>query len=57
MSVFQGIPKRNVERLAQLANTIVHKFVGIKSESRQKPYKRHGDIMVGMKKLVHRADT
>jgi hypothetical protein len=51
LSAFQGVPKRNGERLAQLANAIVGSFDGIMSESRQKPYERQEDIMAGMKKL------
>lgn len=51
LSAFQAVPKRNNERLAQLANTIVGNFNGIMSESRQKPYERQEDIMAGMKKL------
>jgi len=51
LSAFQAVPKRNGERLAQLANTIAGNFNGIMSESRQKPYERQEDIMVGMKKL------
>ena len=51
LSDFQSVPKRNGERLAQLANAVVSNFNGIMSESRQKPYERQEDIMAGMKKL------
>lgn len=51
LTAFRGIPKRNGERLAQLANTIVGNFNGIMSGSRQKSYERQEDIMAGMKKL------
>ncbi|HUG97211.1 MAG TPA: hypothetical protein VMJ94_06685 [Nitrososphaera sp.] len=51
LSAFRGVPKRNGERLAQLANAIAGSFNAIMSESRQKPYERQEDIMAGMKKL------
>lgn len=51
LSTFQSVPKKNGERLAGLANTIVANFNGIMSESRTRPYERQEDIMAGMKKL------
>ncbi len=51
LSTFQSIPKRNGERLANLANTIVSNFNSVMAESRLKPFERQEDIMAGMKKL------
>lgn len=51
LSAFQVVPKRNGERLVQLAKAIAGSFNVIMSESRQKPYELQEDIMAGMKKL------
>ena len=52
LSTFQTIPIRNVERLSEMAKTIVSNFNRIVEAARQEPYQRQEDIMAGMKKLL-----
>jgi hypothetical protein len=52
VSTFQTTPIRNVERLSDLAKTIVSNFNRIMEAARQEPYERQEDIMAGMKKLL-----
>ncbi len=52
LSAFQTTPIRNVERLSDLAKTIVSNFNRIMEAARQEPYQRQEDIMAGMKKLL-----
>jgi hypothetical protein len=52
LSTFQNIPKKNVQRLTQLAQTVVDNFNTVMDDSRQQPYERQEDLMVGMKKLL-----
>jgi len=52
LSTFQTIPIRNVERLSEMAKTIVSNFNRIMKAARQEPYQRQEDIMAGMKKLL-----
>lgn len=52
LSTFQNIPKKNVRGLTQLADTIVDYFNTVMDNSRQQPYERQEDLMVGMKKLL-----
>lgn len=52
LSMFQNIPKKNSPRLSHLANTIVDNFNNLMHNSRQQPYERQEDLMVGLKKLL-----
>jgi len=51
LSIFQGTPKRNLEKLSALADIIVDNFNSIMSKSRLEPYQRQEDIMAGLRKL------
>ncbi|MDQ3873075.1 MAG: hypothetical protein M3258_05635 [Thermoproteota archaeon] len=51
LAIFQTIPVRNVQRLSELANSIVSNFNRIMERARQEPYQRQEDLMAGMKKL------
>jgi hypothetical protein len=51
LSTFQTIPERNSERLSQLAREIVDNFNGLMNETRQKPFERQEEVMMGMKRL------
>lgn len=52
LAIFQNVPKKNAQRLAQLAHAIVDNFNTVMNDSRQQPYERQEDLMVGMKKLL-----
>jgi hypothetical protein len=51
LSTFQSIPRRNNERLAELAQQIVDVFNGVMEETRQRPFERQEEVMAGMKRL------
>jgi hypothetical protein len=53
ISTFQSVPKRNTQRLSELASKIVSNFDYIMTETRQKPFERQEDVMAGMKRLFH----
>jgi hypothetical protein len=52
LATFQNIPKKNAQRLTQLARAIVDNFNTVMNDSRQQPYERQEDLMAGMKKLL-----
>jgi hypothetical protein len=52
LSTFQNVPKKNVQGLAQMAQTVIDNFNTVMDDSRQQPYERQEDLMVGMKKLL-----
>ncbi len=52
LATFQSIPLRNLERLSELANTLVANFNRIMEKARQEPYQRQEDVMAGLKKLL-----
>lgn len=52
LSTFQNIPTKNVQRLTQLAHSIVDNFNTVMDDSRRQPYERQENLMVGMKKLL-----
>jgi hypothetical protein len=51
LSTFQSVPKRNNERLSELARQIVENFNVIMDDARQKPFDRQEEVMAGMKRL------
>ena len=51
LSTFQSVPRRNNERLAELAQQIVANFNRVMEETRQKPFERQEEVMAGMKRL------
>ncbi len=51
LSIFRSVPKRNIEKLSEMANVIVNNFNNIMAQSRFEPYQRQEDLMVGLKKL------
>jgi len=51
LSTFQSVPRKNSERLAEMANAAVSSFNRVMAESRLKPFARQEDVMAGMKKL------
>ncbi len=51
LSLFQTLPKKNAQRLSELANSIAGDFNSIMAEARRKPFERQEDIMAGMKRL------
>jgi len=51
LSVFQTVPKKNSQRLSELASAIVSNFNSIMSELRQEPYERQENLMAGLKRL------
>ena len=51
LSAFHSFPERNGEKLSQLAREIVDNFNGLMNETRQKPFERQEEVMMGMKRL------
>ena len=51
LSTFQSVPRRNSQRLAELAQQIVSVFNGVMDETRQRPFERQEEVMAGMKRL------
>ena len=51
LSVFQTVPKKNSQRLSELASAIVSNFNSIMSELRQEPYERQEKLTAGLKRL------
>jgi hypothetical protein len=51
LSLFHSTPKRNTERLSELASVIVNNFNGIMAKSRVEPYQKQEDLMAGLRKL------
>jgi hypothetical protein len=51
LSTFQSVPRKNSERLAEMASAVVSSFNRVMAESRLKPFERQEDVMAGMKKL------
>ena len=51
LSMFRSIPKKNTEKLSEMASIIVNNFNNIMTESRLEPYQRQQDLMAGLKKL------
>ena len=51
LSAFQTVPKKDSQRLSELASAIVSNFNSIMSELRQEPYERQENLMAGLKRL------
>jgi hypothetical protein len=51
LSTFQIKPKNNPGRLRELSGRVTNGFNATMEKSRQQPYERQEDLMIGLKKL------
>jgi hypothetical protein len=52
VSTFRTIPKRNVQRLSELADNVIKNFNAVMDNARVQPYDRQEDLMAGLQKLL-----
>lgn len=52
LSTFKIVPKKNVQRLSELADKVARNFNAVMDNARQQPYERQEDLMAGFQKLL-----